>query len=72
MGHWNYRVMKREISEGQFEFGIYEVHYDNEGKVEGWTENPLTPTHESIKELEAELKRMITAFEKETLIYDKD
>jgi hypothetical protein len=28
MGHWNYRVMKRQISEDQFEFGVYEVHYD--------------------------------------------
>lgn len=71
MGHWNYRVMKR-INDGQFEFGIYEVHYDDNGKVQGWTENPLTPTHESEKDLKSELKRMMTAFEKETLTYEED
>lgn len=72
MRHWNYRIMKRKNSEGQFEFGIYEVHYDSNGKVEGWTENPLTPTHESKEDLKSELKNMMTAFEKETLIYDEE
>lgn len=64
--------MKRKNNEGQYEFGIYEVHYDNNNKVECWTENPLTPTHESIESLKSELSRMMTAFEKETLPYEED
>jgi hypothetical protein len=64
--------MKRKNSEGQFEFGIYEVHYDIKGKVMGWTENPLTPTHESEEELKSELKTMMTAFEKDTLPYGEE
>lgn len=72
MVYWNYRIMKRNNSEGQFEFGIYEVHYGDNYNIEGWTENPLTPAHESVESLNSELTRMMTALEKETLTYEED
>lgn len=37
----------------------------------GWTENSLTPTHESEEDLKSELKTMMDAFEKGTLSYDE-
>lgn len=70
MGHWNYRIMKRKNDQGQFDFGIYEVFYDDNGKVIGSTENPLTPVCDSPDDLRQELKIMMDAFDKETLTYE--
>ena len=34
---WNYSVMRNEISNGQFEYGIYEVYYDENGEIKNYT-----------------------------------
>jgi len=67
MGHWNYRIMKRKNDQGQCVFGIYEVFYDDDGKLKGWTENSLTPVCESEDDVKAEMKIMMGAFDLETL-----
>ncbi|BDD05593.1 hypothetical protein [Aureibacter tunicatorum] len=70
---WNYRVLKRRNSDGDFEFGIYEVYYDENGNVKGWTKDSLTPTCSDEENLKYELQeRMMKAFEKETLTYVED
>jgi hypothetical protein len=71
MGHWNYRIMKRKNDQGQFDFGVYEVFYDDNGKIARWTENSVTPTCESENDLKSEIKIMMDAFDKETLTYDE-
>jgi len=71
MGHWNYRIMKRKNDQGHFDFGIYEVFYDDNGKVTGWTENSLTPLCDSEEDLKEELKIMVDAFTKEVLTYEE-
>ena len=68
---WNYRVMRKEISNGQFEYGIYEVYYDENGEIKNYTENSLTPVCETKSDLEYEIKMMTKAFEKNTLEYLK-
>jgi hypothetical protein len=72
MGYWNYRIMKRKNDEGQFDYAIYEVFYDDNGKVTGWTKDPLTPICGSVEGLMEELKIMMVAFDKETLIYEEE
>jgi hypothetical protein len=67
---WNYRIMKREINPGEFEFGSYEVYYDDTGKVISWTEKSMTPTCTSEQDLLFELEVMKEAFQKETLLYE--
>ncbi len=69
MSHWNYRVMKRLNNEGKYEFGIYEVYYDDNNYVQGWTENSLTPVCSSEEDLLYELELMKEAFKKESLTY---
>lgn len=70
MMHWSYRVMKRENELGEYAFGIYEVYYDESGKINGWTEKSLTPVYASADDLLHELTLMIEpAFQKETLLY---
>lgn len=70
--NWNYRVMKREISEDVFEYGIYEVYYDDDGAVSSWTENSMTPTVDSPEGLREELEIMKKAFDLDVLDYLKD
>jgi hypothetical protein len=72
MGHWNYRIMKRKNEEGEFDYGIHEVYYDENGKVKGWTERSMTTTCDSEENLKFDLERMIKAFEKETLIDEEE
>ncbi|MCU0352036.1 MAG: hypothetical protein MUF43_14600 [Flavobacterium sp.] len=69
MGYWNYRIMKKENDKGQFNFGIYEIFYDDNGKVNSYSENSLTPVCDSEEDLKEEMKIMMEAFEKETLTY---
>jgi hypothetical protein len=68
MGWWNYRVMKREVNPGEFEFSIHEVYYDDDGKIEGTT-GPLIPSCSSEEGLMEEMEILKSAFGKETLIY---
>jgi hypothetical protein len=72
MSHWNYRVMKRENDAGEFEFGIYEVYYDDDGRVQGWKADSMVPVCASEEDLEYELNLMLIALKKETLIYKED
>ncbi len=69
---WNYRIMKKKNSEGSFEYGIYEVYYDENGKVSSWTQESLTPVYSSSDDLEYEMKVMMEAFKKETLEYKEE
>lgn len=47
MGYWNHRVMRREYVNGD-EINvvdeIYEVYYDDNGDVNGWTDGPVGPS----------------------------
>jgi hypothetical protein len=61
--------MKRLADSGEYEFGIYEVYYDDNGKVNGWTEESMTPTCPSEEGLLHEIEIMKEAFKKETLLY---
>lgn len=65
---WNYRVMKRVLSNGEVEFGIHEVYYDDDGKACSWTDKSLVPTCQSREGLKYELEvLMMRAFEEETV-----
>lgn len=61
---WNFRVMEKDG-----EFAIYEVFYNDEGQVQGYTENPSFPRAESIEELKEDLERYAEAMSKPVLQY---
>ena len=63
---WNYSVIRKQNESGEYEFGIYEVYYDDTGNINGWTEMPLTPTCASENDLQHELTIIMEAFKKET------
>lgn len=68
---WNYRIMKRKNELGELKFGIYEVYYDDNGNIKGYTKKSLISTCTSEKDLKVELEIMMKAFEKQTLIYQE-
>jgi hypothetical protein len=61
--------MKREVSKENFEYGIYEVYYNDDGTVSGYTLDSLVPVTESVEGLQFEMEKMKKAFDLETLDY---
>jgi hypothetical protein len=59
--------MKRKTAESEFEFGIYEVYYNEDGSVKGYTENSLIPVVDNPEGLKQELEIMLKAFDQEIL-----
>ena len=64
--------MKREISENEFEFGIYEVYYNENGKINGWTEESIVPVVDNKEGLKSEVVEMLKAFNSETILYTRE
>jgi hypothetical protein len=76
MAYWNHRVMRRKYESGdeiEIVDEIYEVYYEDDGTVNGWTENPVGPSHYvgvddgTIKD---SVMRFLRACERPTLDYE--
>ena len=63
---WNYRVMRRYD-----DLGIYEVYYNEDGSVKGFSENPVSPRGGSISELKLDMERYMEALSKPILDYEE-
>jgi hypothetical protein len=61
--------MKKLNEQGEYEFGIYEVYYDDNGKVVSHTMDSMTPVCSSAEGLEEEIEIMKKAFKEEVLPY---
>lgn len=67
MSSWDYRVIRRE-SGGSAVYGIHEVYYDDSGRVETWTEDPVVPLGEvDLKNLQWDLSHMFKAMDRPVL-----
>ena len=67
---WNYRVVRteRQTKKEQYDiYQLYEVYYDDDGKIEGMTENAMQPYGESIEELQKDLQWMMEALREPVL-----
>jgi len=68
---WNYRIMRRKHPDDKtVDYGVYEVFYDEKGKIEGWTEEMICPTGETLKELIDDFKLYKQAFSRPILDYE--
>ena len=63
---WNYRVVRTE-KEQYDSYQLYEVYYDDDGKIEGMTENAMQPYGESVEELQKDLEYMMEALKQPVL-----
>jgi hypothetical protein len=66
--HWDYRVINNSLHAF---YNIHEVYYDENGKVMGISENPVSPMSESISELIDILEQYKSAIEKPILFCDE-
>ena len=68
MSHWNYRIIKKEYPEhNENTYQIHEVHYNDDGTIEAWTENPISPFGVTAGELREDIRYQLNAFRKPIL-----
>ena len=68
MGHWNYRIVRSyPANKEEAWYSIREVYYDNNGKVNGWTENAIAPESNTIEGLLETLQLMLNCLDKPVL-----
>lgn len=61
---WNYRV----IITDNLNHNIHEVYYKEDGSLWMYTENPVSPYGENLKELKLDLEMMLQALSKPALV----
>jgi len=61
MASWNYRIIKT-IGYSKPIYRIHEVYYDDSGKIEGWTKEPVLPYGENVDELREDIYYFLQAF----------
>ena len=67
MSTWNYRVLRKEHKSGEVTFQIHEVFYDETGRINGWTKDPVQPSGEILSELREDIRYFLSAFRKDVL-----
>ena len=75
---WNHRLVRRVIHtpdpgigvDPEVLFAIHEVYYDDNGKPENITAEPIAAAGETVEEVMTDLHRMLRACEKPVLEYD--
>lgn len=79
MTEWNYRVIKKEyplpksMGDGyEYVYEIREVYYDEDGKIQSWTEEPVGPTGNDEKDLLGSMILMMNAFREPVLEIDRN
>jgi len=48
MNHWNHRVIRKVYENGEEEYSIREVHYNNAGKIYAYTEEAVDLARETL------------------------
>lgn len=67
---WNYRVLKRRHG-SDVSYGVYEVYYDDEGRVVACSESATEPYGDTFEELVEDLKLFSVAATQPPLDYDE-
>lgn len=67
MGHWNYRVVRKDGY-----YGIHSVYYDEQEKIIGLSENPEPARSEDLDYLKTQLTLMLEALDKDFIEDEED
>jgi hypothetical protein len=72
---WDYRVVKtteksKFFSEPVISYGIHEVYYNKDGKINGVTEEPARIIGDNHLELYDTVDRIVKCLNKKTVIYE--
>lgn len=71
---WNYRVIRKPYDYKDLvfeEYNVHEVFYDDNGNIESWTTEPISPYGDTLEELKNTLEKMLEALEKPILQEDE-
>jgi hypothetical protein len=72
MGHWNHRVIQRDY-DGETFHEIVEAYYDDEGNMNGYTQDAIAPvSEEGVEGLRWVLQRMLEALDKPVIVEKPD
>jgi hypothetical protein len=63
---WNHRII-RHIDDDSIYYAIHKFYYDEDGKVKGWTEEPIRIMEEGLEDLKVTLQRLIESFDNPVL-----
>ena len=66
---WNYRIIYHDKTDYP-DYAIHEVFYDEDGKVESWTSNPIDPSGGSKAELIRVLEMMLNDVKKTPILIE--
>lgn len=55
---WNYRIMRIQNHNKSDEYGVFEVYYNKDGSVDGWTEDAVRIYTDNLEEIEKTLQYM--------------
>jgi len=66
---WNHRILAHEFPNGNIEFHIHEVYYDNHGIADGCTKNPITIGGDDINSIYWQLEKIKDCLEKPILYF---
>ena len=64
--HWNYRVVRTVDPDGDVEYGVYECYWA-EDKMISRTEEPVTSTYDTLKDLRRAAEAILAALDQEVL-----
>jgi len=75
MSHWNHRVMRMTTEQGEVIDQIHEVYYKDDGTVDGWTQDGVSPCfyvdeEDGQETMVDELKRFMRATTMPTLDFE--
>ena len=63
MAHWNYRVIRNHHTEtDSVTYHVHEVYYREDGSIESWTQEPVSPMGETVEELREDIRYFLHAF----------
>jgi hypothetical protein len=63
---WNHRVIRRKSGLGhepEFIYAVHEVYYNENGEIDGWTAQPVSPAGDDLKQLGSDLSRFSAALD---------
>ena len=76
MGHWNYRIIRKENvgqmldPDERYSFGIHEVYYNDDGSISSCTVDSMDAYGTTVDELKECFDMMKRAFDAPVLDYD--
>jgi tetrahydromethanopterin S-methyltransferase subunit H len=65
---WNHRVVKKQYPNGEIQYSVREVFYNEDSTIYAYTENPVDIAGESISDLKVYLQWCLDCLDKPVLI----